>query len=201
LESAQVLQAMAKDIALFEKGNLHTRVKLNGTDLGNRYPIKLALKNNSSYKLVKTGANAKMFVSRKLFEEKPLADAALFRINSHFTQDRKLVDTLKTNYEVNYVVQVSSLKNQEYVMVQIPILASCNYLSKLNTYGADEIEYHKDRVILYFRKMRVGTYVFSFALEPRFAGVYTLLPVQVESMYNPEIKGNNVPKQVSIREN
>jgi hypothetical protein len=201
LESAQVLQAMAKDIALFEKGNLHTRVKLNGADLGNRYPIKLALKNNSSYKLVKTGANAKMFVSRKLFEEKPLADAALFRINSHFTQDRKLVDTLKTNYEVNYVVQVSSLKNQEYVMVQIPILASCNYLSKLNTYGADEIEYHKDRVILYFRKMRVGTYVFSFALEPRFAGVYTLLPVQVESMYNPEIKGNNVPKQVSIREN
>ncbi len=200
LESAQVLQAMAKDIALFEKGDLHTQVKLNGKDLGNRYPIKLPLKNNSSYKLVKSGANAKMFVSRKLFEEKPLADTVLFRINSHFTQDRKHVDTLKTNFEVNYVVQVFSLKNQEYVMVQIPIPASCNYLSKINTFGADEIEYHKDRVILYFRKLRAGTYVFKFALEPRFAGVYTLLPVQLENMYNPEIKGNNLSRQIWVKE-
>jgi len=200
-ESAQVLQSMANDIAIMEKGNLQTRIKLNGKDLGNEFPIRLKLTNNASYSLSKFGASAKLFVHRKMFVEKPWVDSSLFKISTHFMQDGKSVSNLKTNIEANYVVSINSLKNQEYVMVQIPIAASFNYLSKLSTFGADEIEYHKDKVILYFRKMRAGNYVFSFSLEPRFEGKFTLLPIQVENMYSPEIKGNNLVKSVMVNGN
>jgi len=189
---------MAKDIAKLDKGSMQTTMKLNGKDLGNKFPIRLKLTNKASYTLSKSGANANVFVSRKSFEEKPLADELLFGISSNFKQDGRTVDTLKTNFEVEYTVQLKSLKNQEFIMVQIPIIASCNYLSKLNTFGADEIEYHKDRVILYFRKMRAGNYTFTFLLEPRFAGNYTQLPIQVESMYSPEIKGNNLSRKMIV---
>jgi len=198
LESAQVLQAMAKDIALLDKGSIHTTIQLNGKDLGNKFPIRINLSNKASYTLKKSGANANVFVSRKSFEEKPLADELLFGISSYFNQDGRTVDTLKTNFEVEYTVQLKSLKNQEFIMVQIPIIASCNYLNKMNNFGADEIEYHKDRVILYFRKLRAGNYTFKFLLEPRFAGNYTQLPIQVESMYNPEIKGNNLSRKMIV---
>ncbi|MCF8446782.1 MAG: hypothetical protein K9H61_07280, partial [Bacteroidia bacterium] len=198
LESAKVLQTMAKDIALSEKGTLFTRVKLNGKDLGTQFPMKLNLSNGTSYSVEKTGAKGRMFVNQKVFVEQPKQDTLLFKINSYFTQDNHQVDTLQTNYQINYVVNVYSLKNQEYVMVQIPIPATCNYLNKLNRFNADEIEYHKDRVILYFRKMRAGSYNFTFSLEPRFEGEFTLLPVQVENMYDPEVKGNNSSKQVRV---
>jgi uncharacterized protein YfaS (alpha-2-macroglobulin family) len=200
-ESALVLQAMANDIAILEKGNLLTHIKLNGKDVGRQYPIRLKLANNASYALDKSGAKAKVFVSHKLFVEKPLVDSSLFRISSHFSQDGKTVKDIKTNLEVKYVVNLFSSKNQEYVMVQIPIAATCNYVSKMSTFGADEIEYYKDKVILYFRKMPIGNYVFTFSLEPRFEGKFTLLPVQVENMYNPEIKGNNQVKLLQVKEN
>ena len=72
------------------------------------------------------------------------------------------------------------------------------FASKGNTFGADEVAYHKDRIILFYRKFRAGNYNFSIKLEPRFAGNFSILPVQLENMYNPTVTGNAAKTELKI---
>ncbi len=198
LESAMVLQAMAKDIAAAENSKFLPILSLNGRALGNKFPMRIKLDTNATYMLSNTGAKAQALVSNKVFVEKPNYDSSSFGIQTYFVQDSRPVKQLKSDIELEYHIELSSKKNQEFLLVQIPIPASCIYSEKGNPFGADEVEYKKDRVLLYFRRMRAGTKHLVIRLEPRFKGSYTLLPVQVENMYDAQIKGNNGAMKLEI---
>lgn len=199
LESAMVLQAMAKDIAAAENSKFLPILSLNGRALGNRFPMRIKLDTNFTYKLSNKGAKAQALISNKVFVEKPNYDSSSFGIKTYFVQDSRQVKQLKSDMELEYHIELSSKKNQEFLLVQIPIPASCIYSEKGNPFGADEVEYKKDRVLLYFRRMRAGTKHLVIRLEPRFKGSYTLLPVQVENMYDAQIKGNNGAMKLEIK--
>lgn len=198
LEIALILQAMAKDIVKLNKANLFPDLTLNQTHLGIHFPIKKKLENNTTYKLSKKGSKTWAYLHRKLFLAEPKIDTVQFRISANFWQHNSKVTKLKMNESCLYEVAINNLKNQEFIMVQIPIPASCNYASKGNTFGADEVEYHKDRIILFYRKFRAGNYTMKIPLEPRFAGDFTLLPVQIQNMYDPIITGNNGKTKLSV---
>ena len=198
LESALILQAMAKDLVKQDKTNLFPSLTLNGSNLGIRFPIKKKLANNSTYVLNKKGSKTWAYLHRKMFLTEPKFDTVNFKISTNFWQNNAKVNVLKMNESCLYEVSINTLKNQEFIMVQIPIPASCNYANKGNTFGADEVEYHKDRMILFYRKFRAGNYLIKIPLEPRFAGDFTLLPVQIENMYDPLITGNNDKIKLSV---
>lgn len=198
LESAMVLQAMAKDMAASENAKFLPVLSLNGNALGNKFPVRVKLQTNSTYKLANSGAKAQALVSNKVFVEKPACDSSSFGIKTVFVQDGKQVTQPKSDIELEYRIELSSKKNQEFLLVQIPIPASCTYSVKGNPFGADEVEYKKDRVLLYFRRMRAGKKQLVIRLEPRFKGSFTLLPVQVENMYDAQIKGNNETRKLLI---
>ncbi|MCG9880545.1 MAG: carboxypeptidase regulatory-like domain-containing protein [Bacteroidia bacterium] len=198
LESALILQAMAKDIVKQDKVNLFPTLSLNQTPLGNRFPIKKKLENNRDYVLSKKGSKTWVYLHRKLFLAEPKVDSNFFKIRTSFWQQNATVKDLKMNEACRYEVSINNIKNQEFIMIQIPIPASCSYVTKGNSFGADEVEYHKDRIILFYRKFKAGNYQFNIPLEPRFAGSFTVLPVQIENMYNPTITGNAAKTELKI---
>ena len=198
LEVALILQAMAKDIVKIDKANLFPSLTLNQINLGIRFPIKKNLENNATYVLSKKGSKTWAYLHRKIFLTEPKIDTVNFKIRTHFWQNNSMVNKLKMNESCLYEVSINNLKNQEFIMLQIPIPASCNYITKVNTFGADEVEYHKDRIILFYRKFRAGNYTLKIPLEPRFSGDFTLLPIQIENMYDPLITGNNGKTKLTV---
>ncbi|MDP3929541.1 MAG: carboxypeptidase regulatory-like domain-containing protein [Bacteroidota bacterium] len=198
LESAMVLQAMAKDLAKLDKNGLFPSLQLNGKDLGKKFPIKVVLPNNASFALIKRGPKTWVYLHRKMFVAEPNIDSSYVKIKTHFRQNNAVVNSLHLNQVCTYEVALNNLQNQEFIMVQIPIPAACSYANKGNTFGADEVEYHKDRIILFYRKFRAGNYNFSIKLEPRFAGNFSILPVQLENMYNPTVTGNAAKTELKI---
>ena len=199
LESAKVLQAMATDLSMQSNQKLSTEIELNGTPLTKNYPQEIPLTNGVNYQLKKSGAEAMVFLSRKYTDTNPPLNFTRFKIQSSFLQDARVSDTLQALLPVMFKVAIEVKAATEFVMVQIPIPASCNYLDRNNRYGADEVEYHKDRIILFYRKMYPGTKTLDIQLEPRFSGNFTLLPVQVENMYNPMEAGNNLTRKILVK--
>ncbi|MDP1727987.1 MAG: carboxypeptidase regulatory-like domain-containing protein [Bacteroidota bacterium] len=198
LESAQVLQTMAADIARYEYGNFKTTIHLNGNLISDDFPVKRLLHKNTKYTITKTGAKARMFVYKKIRERNPVKQVKYFEIESYFTQDGKRRDSLQLNLITNLNLNLEVKRNSEFIMIEIPVPASCNFANKNISFKEDYSEFYKDRLVLFFRKMTKGTYTFTLQLEPRFEGSFTLLPVVVNNMYDVEITGNNESKKVII---
>jgi hypothetical protein len=96
----------------------------------------------------------------------------------------------------------------DYVMIEIPVPAACDYASKPqpnNNYwwrGSGEVhrEYFRDKTVIFCETMPVGTYHFEIELLPRFSGAYTLNPAKVEMMYFPTVNANNGVKGIGVFE-
>ena len=114
-----------------------------------------------------------------------------FEIRSFFVNNtNRLVAGRRTKLIVN--VDVMKDVKAEYVMIEIPVPASCSYTnddkrSPLETHR----EYYKDRVNIYFERLSIGSHRFEIDLLPRFSGVFHLNPAQVSLMYFPVINANN----------
>ncbi|MDR0791887.1 MAG: carboxypeptidase-like regulatory domain-containing protein, partial [Chitinophagaceae bacterium] len=91
-------------------------------------------------------------------------------------------------------------KNAEYVMIEIPIPASCSYQSKTNYYRFPEVhrEYFKDRTVIFCQNLPEGVYTFTIDLLPRFTGKYSLNPAKASLMYFPVIEANNDWRKISV---
>jgi hypothetical protein len=199
LDAARLLELLAIEMATEEKGSLHTKFWLNQIPLDKKTPAKYTLTPSTSYQLTMQGAKAFVQVNRKYWDEKPLPDTNKFVVKTSFIQERKEVLQLKQQVPVTYQVNIHSKQNMEFVLLKIPIPASCEYIDKPNISGAVEVSYHKNEVWVYYRVLPKGTRSISLQLEPRFGGSYTLLPVQLEQMYEPELRGNNEVKRVEVK--
>jgi hypothetical protein len=89
-------------------------------------------------------------------------------------------------------------ENAEYVMIEVPIPASCSYLNKNGSYTNYEVyrEYFKDRVVIFCEKLPKGIYQYDIELLPRYTGTYILNPAKVEMMYFPVINANEKLKKI-----
>jgi uncharacterized protein YfaS (alpha-2-macroglobulin family) len=90
----------------------------------------------------------------------------------------------------------------EYVMIEVPIPASCSYADKRQRDNIIEThrEYFKDRTVIFCENMKAGKYIFQVHLLPRFTGKYILNPAQVSLMYIPVVNANTDMKKVVVRE-
>ncbi|WP_455584386.1 carboxypeptidase-like regulatory domain-containing protein [Bacteroides sp.] len=88
----------------------------------------------------------------------------------------------------------------EYVMLEVPIPASCSYTSKPNHYWGPEVhrEYFKEKTVIFCEKLPIGKYVFHIPLLPRFTGTYSLNPAKVELMYFPIVNANNNMRSIQV---
>lgn len=89
-------------------------------------------------------------------------------------------------------VDVTSDATGEYVMIEIPVPASCSYTdNRARSYTFEtHREYYKDRVNIYCERLKAGRYQFEVEVMPRFTGRFHVNPAQVSLMYLPVINAN-----------
>ncbi|MGZ3929610.1 MAG: alpha-2-macroglobulin family protein, partial [Mucilaginibacter sp.] len=81
------------------------------------------------------------------------------------------------------------------------IPAGCSYENKDQPWQNEvHREYFKDRVSIFCRKLKQGTYAFTVNLMPHYSGVYNLNPAKAEMMYFPVFYGREGMKKVVVGE-
>ncbi|MFD2245325.1 carboxypeptidase-like regulatory domain-containing protein [Pontibacter ruber] len=107
---------------------------------------------------------------------------------------------LQAGTPVEMLVEVEVKADADYVMIEVPIPASCSYDSKTGK-GPFEVhrEYFRNKVSIFCDRLPKGKYTYSIKLLPRYTGSYTLNPAKAELMYFPTFFGRNKIKKVVVK--
>ena len=106
--------------------------------------------------------------------------------------------TLKAGEVIDMSIQFQAKKDAEYLVLDVPIPASCTYVDKGKGYLETHREYYRNKVSYFFKTLRRGEYELKIKLIPRFEGSFTQSPAQAHWMYFPTVAGWNESKRVSV---
>lgn len=118
-----------------------------------------------------------------------------FEVHSEF----ECGDMLIAGVPATLTVTLDVKQPAEYVMLEVPIPASCSYASKPNP-DSKEVhrEYFKEKTVIFCEKLPIGEYIYHIPLLPRFTGTYSLNPAKVELMYFPVVNANNNIRSIQV---
>jgi TonB-dependent SusC/RagA subfamily outer membrane receptor len=132
------------------------------------------------------------------FDKHPQELSTHFIMQSWFESKGKKLTVIPAGEKIKMVVELNALADADYVMVQIPIPAGCNYASKPQDYQM-HYEYFKNKTEIFAEHITKGKHRFEIELESRYKGSYTLNPAQALLMYFPTFSGNNALTKVAIK--
>jgi uncharacterized protein YfaS (alpha-2-macroglobulin family) len=156
--------------------------------------------NTNDLNLSKTGTLPVYITGYQQFWNKnPKKVSKDFVVKTWFEKKGDTIAKLKGGEPVELKVEVKAKGDADYVMINIPIPAGCSYESK-DQYWQNEVhrEYFKDRISIFSRKLKEGTYTFTIDLLPRYGGIYHLNPAKAEMMYFPVFYGREGMKSVAV---
>ncbi len=191
LETARILEAI---IVKWNKGEkpAPASISINGQQI-TKFPYQATLSGKAPLQ-VKADIDMPMYFSatQRAFNPAPKADLDTFNISTKLMQEGKEVRTLTFGKPAQMVVTLQSYADAEYMMLNIPVPASCSYGDK-NWVGSyvSHTEYFRERVSIFCERLPKGTHTFTINLEPRFTGTFNLNPATAEMMYFPTFRGNN----------
>ncbi|MFY7901027.1 MAG: hypothetical protein ACOVNY_12635, partial [Chitinophagaceae bacterium] len=156
-------------------------------------------KQKQSIKVQKIGGGLTYFSSYENFwNETPTAFSEHFNLNSYFERNGDTLMQVQVGEKTKLIVSLQVKKDAEYVMIEVPIPAGCNYASKwAYNYGMHK-EFFKNKVCFFAEKLSKGTYQIAIDLEPRYTGKFTLNPAKASLMYFPTFYGNNTLRSITI---
>jgi alpha-2-macroglobulin len=135
---------------------------------------------------------------QKIFNNNPLPVNDKFIVQTLFQKNGQTVTAIKSGEKIKMIVTVNVLKDADYVMLEVPIPAGCNYATKNNSDWQTYKEFYKNKMVLYAETLKSGKHQFEIELEPRYNGTYTLNPAKAELMYYPIFYGRNEMQKVTI---
>lgn len=205
VESASILNAILPTI-LQQQTNFTDKavIDISGdtTMQITSYPYQLKLKNTAitNLQITKTGGGMVYFtLYEKQFNATPQAVDSNFRLSTWFEKSGQTVSSIKAGEKIIMKIRVDVVADAQYVMLQIPIPAGCNYAAKKQEWNSYK-EFYKDKMLLFTEALSKGSHYFEIELEPRYKGSYTLNPAKAELMYFPTFYGRNEMKKVQITE-
>jgi hypothetical protein len=131
------------------------------------------------------------------WESRPQRVDEHFVIHTRFLRGGKETSQLVAGQRVTLHVSIVANQDAEYTIIEVPIPAGCVYAG----HGQDldmHMEYQKDRVIAFARKLFRGAHVIDIPLEVRYSGRFALNPVQASLMYFPGQYGRDDREEVVI---
>ena len=138
---------------------------------------------------------------QRWFEAEPVATDGGFHLTSRLVDDRsRPLNALTPGKTAWLEVTVTAGADAEYVLVEAPVPAGCSYRDRDEPRGPFAVhrEYRRDRVAIFCDRLPAGSYTYRVALEPRFAGTYTLNPARAELQYAPVVNGNTDVRRVVV---
>ena len=100
---------------------------------------------------------------------------------------------------------ISTPKEYEYVIVEDPIPAGCEVAEQggYTPYEWDrwwsDMEVRDEKVAIFARRLPRGVSVIEYHLRPQIPGDYHVMPTEVYSMYNPDLRGSGAEARVRLR--
>ncbi len=170
-------------------------------DVVSQFPYRKEIDAGSPVKISKSGDLPIYFTAyQQQWNKIPSAVANAFSVNTFFEKDKKKITNLKAGEPVILQVEIDVKGDADYIMIEIPIPAGCSYKDKPQPRLYNEVhrEYFKDKVSIFCRNLKQGSYYFKISLLPRYTGKYYLNPAKAEMMYFPVFYGREGLKQISI---
>jgi len=197
-ESAEIITVLSDEIT--ESNPINRKNKITIDRLGKtitEFPYAQTLTQADSLTFTKTGSSPLYLTAyQQKWNKNPEPESNIFTIKTNL----ETMQTLQAGKKFNFIIELITDKEAEYVMVEIPIPASCTYLSKPQSVMNGHIEYFNNKICIYIPKIYAGKQTFSFELMPRFSGKYTVNPAKAELMYFPTNFGRNGIGKVSIKQ-
>jgi len=208
--TAKIIHSLLKED--FDKNGLLNRsasLTVNDTLLRNFSDTVFQLNHFSNHliRFEKSG-NAPLYLTayQEFWNPTPKPKSDIFEITTELLQDNQKVTVLEANEKVQLKVSVKSEALAEYMVIEIPIPASCSYDDTYTRNWRNRFqyethrEYFKDRIAIYCRRLPAGNHTFIVNLEPGYTGTFTMNPATAEMMYFPTFNGRNESRKVEVVE-
>ncbi len=165
------------------------------------YKLRMNVKDKGFKQLsyTKSGGGLVYFTAyQKIFNIKPTAVNDKFVIRTSFQKNGQTVSAIRAGEKIKMIIEVNVLKDAEFVMLQVPILAGCIYANKNNNDWRTYKEFYKNKLMIFAEIMPTGMHTYEIELEPRYKGSYVLNPAKAALMYFPTFYGRNGMGKVAI---
>lgn len=205
IQQATMIQTFIDDILKEKswKDGVAGSITVNNRTLGDDYPYELNFQPDESIKIEKTGAALDVVVNEHKIEKNPVGTDSLFSISTKFIDPEtgKEVKVFHEGTNITLDVQVIVQKSTEYVLVEVPIPASCSYGGQVPTknYYETHRESFKNKTSIACTQLPIGVHHFKIPLTFRFEGSFHQLAPSVELMYFPEVASFGKPKKINVR--
>ncbi|MDO8365162.1 MAG: hypothetical protein Q7T20_00090, partial [Saprospiraceae bacterium] len=202
LETAQILLRLLPKVMGSEGQLPESSLTINDVSFGNLSQKIQMNVTQQSMKITKNGHGpVYLAVWQEWQNPQPWAVDSLFKVETRLEQGGQTVTSLRKGQAAELVLTLDALKSAGYLVVEVPIPASCGYGAKTQHTGAESHrEYFWDRTAIFCEDLPTGRHTFRIALEPRFTGSFTLNSARAELMYFPVLFGRNEGKRVEVLE-
>lgn len=207
LETAIILRSILPGI-LEEGKKVREKIQVQFTgaiaNTIDSFPYQFKLSEFSEDLTIKKTGSSRLYLTayQTFWNDTPTKTDSTFAVSTYLEQEGSKVQQLEKAKAAELVVEVESKRRAGYLMLEVPIPASCSYASKPN--GRRGVEVHREYDIhqtsIFIEDLPPGKHEFRISLEPRYSGKFNLNPAKMEQMYFPTFYGREGIRRVEVAE-
>jgi TonB-dependent SusC/RagA subfamily outer membrane receptor len=206
-EAAQILTTIGPDLLVPGPGGNMAQVTLSGSPAlpagpVSKFPLALTLPAGTGPLTLRKQGGLPVYATayQTRWNPAPQAAAEPFTVATTLAGQAGGRVALPAGQPAELLVTVDVKAEARYVLLEVPIPAGCSYGDPAPpSYVEVHREYLKHQVGIFIDKLPVGRYTFRVALQPRYAGSYTLNPAKAEMLYFPTKFGRTASKRVVVK--
>lgn len=193
-ERAAIINTLTEEIKA--SGGALFQVKLGDQVL---YSGGTYLLEGNSVKVENLGAGVSVIAIEEFESQAATKQIQGIALNTEFLIKNKGTYQVKAGDISTLRVKATVSKYQKYLVLNVPIPAGCQIISKPGAQGRETArEYFSDHIVIYFEDLPKGEYEFDFYLLPQFEGTLSLMPALMEQMYEPEFFGREMKRTIHV---
>ncbi len=163
------------------------------------FPYKKQL-TQGTHTLNYAGSRGYAYVSKTQNYSEPQTKNTYFGIETRITDLQGSPTEMTKGNRYIYQVKIFAKEDYDYVVTSIPLPAACPLAYEIDPpAGVEHIEFYRNKVVLYYRKMPVGEHTIRLPLQASWTGKSYMPAVQVSDMYMPFKNGNNTNTTLLIK--
>ena len=114
-------------------------------------------------------------------------------------ENERPVEKLTAGKDTELKIKFKVEKDADYILLEVPIPSGCSY-TEGQAYQSFECyrENFKEKVCIFYSKLKAGNYETSVKLQVRYGGRFVLNPARMEMMYVPTFYGRNGIQKIDV---
>lgn len=195
---AALIEALTASVENTSGKPVTAQVIVNDTLKITRFPYRIKSA-GGTYKMRHRDATVFVNTSEEKFISQPPMSDSLFKVQTSLLQKGQTTSLLQAGVPCQMKVSLEVYRSFDYAMIEIPVPAGMRFTIKSQQPGV-AIEYLNNKVVMFFQKISMGQYQYSFDMVPAFRGSFRWPASKCSLVYYPYLYGNNEAQTVEIRQ-